>query len=273
MVATMEDLGNPFMEESGELLDMGTGAFMSDTVISDVRDAKKTGEKQYEEFQKKRILSQELPFSAPIKRNSLKLVRSREPGDVSSKPTRKKEKTMSIMQLLLAENSGRNIKPALCHENSTSPPSFTHNGQMHAGCKSDIIPCLVQRVPGLDQQIPFRTTAHIIDGPVIVHSLSPQKKANVSTFEDFAKLIFIPYILEILEHTKRLDLVFDDYLRDSPSLKQAARDRRGTGERCRVNLTAKIPKNWQSFLRSDENKKKLFTLLADVVDVTPVTEV
>ena len=37
---------------------------------------------------------------------------------------------------------------------------------------------------------------------------------------------------------------------------------RGEDRRCKVTLDGKIPKNWQSFLRNDENKLELFILLA-----------
>jgi hypothetical protein len=47
------------------------------------------------------------------------------------------------------------------------------------------------------------------------------------------------------------------------SLKQMAREKRGTGTRPRVLENTKIPTNWQAFLHVDENKTALFNFLAD----------
>jgi hypothetical protein len=47
------------------------------------------------------------------------------------------------------------------------------------------------------------------------------------------------------------------------SLKQSTREKRGDGLRKRVAANATTPGNWQSFLRSDDNKSELFTFLAE----------
>ena len=46
------------------------------------------------------------------------------------------------------------------------------------------------------------------------------------------------------------------------SLKTDTREKRGSGARRRVEPTVKIPSNWKSFLRVDDNKTELFGLLA-----------
>ncbi|XP_065068995.1 uncharacterized protein LOC135694220 [Rhopilema esculentum] len=63
---------------------------------------------------------------------------------------------------------------------------------------------------------------------------------------------------------QRVDVVFDRYI--SGSLKSETREGRGSGIRILVNEATPIWKNWQKFLRNDENKKELFHLLA--VDLT-----
>ena len=68
----------------------------------------------------------------------------------------------------------------------------------------------------------------------------------------------------------RLDLVFDVYL--PCSLKCGTREKRGIGTRTLVSVNSKIPKNWQDFLRVDENKTELFRYLADVVSGTDFSD-
>ena len=63
-------------------------------------------------------------------------------------------------------------------------------------------------------------------------------------------------------HT-RVDVVFDQYKLDS--LKSYTREVRGTGERQKVTLTGHVPNNWESFLRNNDNKTELYSLLAKIV--------
>ena len=72
--------------------------------------------------------------------------------------------------------------------------------------------------------------------------------------------MFIPFIRRQLETCSRVDIVWDVYLENS--LKTSARVKRGHGIRRRVLPDSKIPSNWHSFLRVDENKEELFKFLA-----------
>ena len=63
-----------------------------------------------------------------------------------------------------------------------------------------------------------------------------------------------------LEALKHICVVWDVYITDS--LKATARDKRGKGIRRRVEGRNSPPRNWQMFLRVDENKAELFELLA-----------
>ncbi len=81
------------------------------------------------------------------------------------------------------------------------------------------------------------------------------------TFKDYAADVFAPYIRRRIQHVQRLDIVWDRYIPNS--LKQATRDKRGTGERRHVLATTPLPSNWQSFLQVDSNKDELFMFLAE----------
>jgi len=60
---------------------------------------------------------------------------------------------------------------------------------------------------------------------------------------------------------ERTDLVWDKY--ESDSLKSTTRINRGQGGRRRVEPGVKLPVDWNSFLRVDDNKTKLFKYLAE----------
>ena len=97
----------------------------------------------------------------------------------------------------------------------------------------------------------------VIDGAAKVYMLTP---GNAKTFSEYASQIFLPYITSQLQHTRRVDIVWDDYFPDS--LKAETRKKRGEGIRRRVEPSSSIPGNWQAFLPIDENKVELFTFLA-----------
>ncbi len=105
----------------------------------------------------------------------------------------------------------------------------------------------------------------VLDGAAIVHMLQP---AVARTFKEYADQVFVPYIHAQLHDIQRLDIVWDVYLSDS--LKQGTRDNRGTGIRKRVEPKAKLPGNWQSFLRVDDNKTELFDYLGQSLMENPV---
>jgi len=86
------------------------------------------------------------------------------------------------------------------------------------------------------------------------------KPPTAKSFKDYAHEVFTPYILSKFQLTTRLDLVCDRYLPDS--LKGTTRAKRGKWVRRRVLGRASIPGNWASFLRVDNNKTELFSLLS-----------
>lgn len=94
----------------------------------------------------------------------------------------------------------------------------------------------------------------------IVHSL-PTSVA--STFDEYADLVFIPYVLSQLQHSPRVDIVWDVYTPDSP--KESTREKRGLGVRRKVAGKTKLPPNWSQFLRDPANKTELFGFLSSKV--------
>jgi hypothetical protein len=84
---------------------------------------------------------------------------------------------------------------------------------------------------------------------------------TASTFREYVAAVFIPYVTSQLQSAQRIDIIWDTYKDDS--LKSCTRDRRGSRARRRVALSVKIPPNWKSFLRVNENKTELFRFLAE----------
>ncbi|KAK3742923.1 hypothetical protein QZH41_015294 [Actinostola sp. cb2023] len=129
-------------------------------------------------------------------------------------------------------------------------------GEMRSGQKADLVKCL-EKVCKETTETPI-IEATVLDGAVIVQMLGPR---TATTFQEYIDMIFKPFMLKQLETVKRVDIVWDVYKPDS--LKKGAREKRGIGIRRRVLPSTRIPSNWHSFLRVDDNKEELFHLLAE----------
>ena len=94
LVSTIEEMGNPFTEDSSDLLALDSRNIADPAVIDTVRQIEKLGEEQYDAFVKERLISQTKPISDPIKKNNLPLF--------SRPPVR--EKTKSQLQVTSLRN-------------------------------------------------------------------------------------------------------------------------------------------------------------------------
>jgi hypothetical protein len=72
-VQAFEDLGNPFLEEGPDLIDLDQSVMMAADVLRNVENARNIGLKKYCLFLDDRIFNQKLPFNAPIKETRIQL--------------------------------------------------------------------------------------------------------------------------------------------------------------------------------------------------------
>ena len=100
----------------------------------------------------------------------------------------------------------------------------------------------------------------VFDGAAVVLA---HPSTIVSNFDSYAENVFIPFIMNHLQSSKRVDIVWDTY--KANSIKDSTREKRGKGQRRKVTGGTKIPINWRAFLQDNTNKKKLFALLTSRV--------
>ncbi|KAK3728106.1 hypothetical protein QZH41_014263 [Actinostola sp. cb2023] len=148
------------------------------------------------------------------------------------------------------------------HENQGCPPSLSKLGKLLLPSKkSELAECL-QSFTTPQSKMPDDVDAIIVDGAVVVNMIKPRSQR---TFADYSTQSFLPYVQSQLRHVKRVDIVWDEYF--ETSLKATTRDKRGLGSRRRVQPNNPLPRNWQQFLRNDENKRELFRFLAECASV------
>ena len=151
------------------------------------------------------------------------------------------------------------------HENHAYPPSLSQVGKLRFGTKADLTDCL-EKLCTSKGEAPVIDVI-ILDGVATINMLKP---VGANTFQDYAMLVFLPYIKAQLARVTRVDIIWDVYIPDS--LKSTARENRGNGVRRRVAAANSIQGNWQEFLLVDENKTELINFLAHEVVVYLSTE-
>lgn len=252
------EMGNPFEEDSTDLLVLDTHEIVDSNVSKSLKALETLGKKQFAEF--KEQLKTPSRFYEPIRKNKVPLF-SRKSKPVISKDkekmqTMKDDYNLFSRLFISCQNRQCDLEEFFQHENQSSPPALARAGQMHQGQKSQLLPLLEAQVTSVPDREP-PVDAFIIDGAALVNSLRP---SNGSTFEAYAMNEVLPKLQKYANGHKQLHIVFDVYREDS--LKSQTRQKRGTGVRRRVGGGTKTPTNWASFLRNDLNKTELFEFLA-----------
>jgi len=100
----------------------------------------------------------------------------------------------------------------------------------------------------------------IFGGAAVVHALP---STTVSTFDSYTENVFFPFILNRLQSSKRVDIVWDTY--KANIVKDSTREKGGKGQRRKITGDTKIPPDWKAFFQDNTNKKELFALLTSRV--------
>ena len=85
------------------------------------------------------------------------------------------------------------------HENHPYPPSQSDREILRLGKKSNLLSVLPAEA---EKEASVTFYVKVLDGAAIVHLLSTN---GVSTFDDYASGVFIPYIKKQIETSKQVD--------------------------------------------------------------------
>lgn len=264
LITSLENSGNPFLEESNDLIALHSKDIMDEDVVKTVMSIEKIGEDQCKQFLEERLQDKAKTLSDTLKKNSFStfVKKSTKKGSDKAKLKMLKEDCALFGRLYIAcQNRDGDIEEFFQFENQPWPPSLSQLGKLRSGTKSDLVKCL----PTPSNSKIENATAVILDGAVVVQMLLP---STASTFHDYFDEIFGPYVLRHLETASRVDIVFDVYI--NGSLKQSTREKRGSGQRRKVTSSTRIPTDWKGFLRVDDNKSELFNFLSEKVRPRPM---
>jgi hypothetical protein len=270
LVTAMSNMGNPFVEESGSIVVLDSKDVASTDMVNTVKQVEKIGKDQYDVYVKERLIDKTKSIMDTIKKNNLPLFsqpRKRVVSKAQMKISSLKSNCALFSRLYIGcQSRDGNLEEFFSHENQAYPPSLSQMGELYFGTKSNLAQCLESGVE-LGSNMP-EVDVIILDGAAIINMLAPR---NARTFSEYASNVFEPYVLSQLKHTRRVDIVFDQYISDS--LKSTTREKRGKGTRRKVTPGGTLPTNWSQFLRVDDNKTELFHFLSKyIVDALSTEE-
>ena len=137
LLKVLDELGNPFMETSTDLLVIDTRDVMDDAVAETVRNIEHLGKNQYEKFVTERLVLCTKPVTETLSRNKLPLF-SRPPIKMHSKQKAQIAALKSDCGLfsrlyISCQTRAGDLKQFFSHENQASPPSLSIGGKLRSG--------------------------------------------------------------------------------------------------------------------------------------------
>ena len=143
LINTMQEMGNPFTEDSQDLIALDSKQIMPKEVIDFVKGARMIGQYEYELFVTERLERGNVAITDTIKHNKVALF-----GTPTEKKRSNKEQKMvalkndcSLFSRLYIACQARegSLEEFLRHENQPFPPSLSVSGKLRHGKKSELI--------------------------------------------------------------------------------------------------------------------------------------
>ena len=258
--------------EVKQLTSLATNDVATDDIQQDILTAKKRGQELVHENLSKWLVRKDVPFFDPLKKNKSKTLATLYKTSVTNMQNENKvikADRKLLQRLLTASLAGRKIDmhDILQHELSNVPLSLAKmNGVLNTTTKSDLINILIgddtilHTLPAPTLQ---QTTCVLIDGHALIQTLG--KPHNCRTFEEYARAFFRSVTVNIDENVKRVDVVFDTYIKHS--IKSATRTKRSTKKRPVRRIIDRgdlpLPQVWANFISLSDNKADLARFLSE----------
>ena len=146
LVEVIDEMGNPFQEESGDLLVLDNRNVADPAIADSVRKIRKTGQDQYEAFMMQRVVDRTSSVTEPIKKNNLPMFSC--PPQTS--PSKAKQIVSSLKSdcalfsrlYIACQTREGDLENFFRHENHAYPPALSLLGKLRLGTKADLTGCL-----------------------------------------------------------------------------------------------------------------------------------
>ena len=140
LTGALEDLGNPFCENSSDLLVLDTRDLADTAVIDTLKQIEKLGQDQYDAYVSERLVNQTKPITDPIKRNNLPLF-SRPPVREKSRSQHqlsslKNDCSLFSRLYIASQIRDGDLEEFFEHENQACPPALSQMGKLRTGSQT-----------------------------------------------------------------------------------------------------------------------------------------
>ncbi|CAE1315726.1 unnamed protein product [Acanthosepion pharaonis] len=203
LTSVIEEMGNPFSEESTDLLSLDTKDIADPTAALLVASHLEKGKEQFQTFMDK-LKTDSQHFYQPIKWNNKDFFKtSTDPTEKSETQLLKEDCQLFSRLFISCQSRGCDLSQFFKHENQSFPPSLNKRGKLHVATKFDLVDVLQTKVE-LPNTKP-ETDVLIVDGAFLVNTVTPK------TFEEYARQDILPKVQYYSNNYKRTDINFDVY--------------------------------------------------------------
>ena len=146
LVGVVEQLGNPFEEESQDVVKLDTKEIAGPAAVETVMNAKRIGQEQFEAFTRECLLHRTKAVDDPIPRNKLKVFststpRSQSIGQQQLASIKNDSELFGCLYIGCQTRDG-DLEEFFHHENQARPPALSDGGSLCTSTKSDLLTCL-----------------------------------------------------------------------------------------------------------------------------------
>ena len=143
LISVIEEMGNPFCEDSADLLVLDTKEIVPKCVVEAVSGAKIKGQSMYDNYVEERLNKWSKPITDTIQRCNLPLFGTPEKRTSHKTGNQVADlksdcRLFSRLHIACQAREG-NLEEFFKHENSSSPPALSCHGQMCTGQNSELI--------------------------------------------------------------------------------------------------------------------------------------
>ena len=192
----LQSRGNPFEESSADLVTLDNKVCVDKSAATSVRVLESTGQEQYDYFRKNVLDTNDVPLTAPIKKNNLLLFheeKTRKNTALQKKAQHFKQHTELYGQaFIMLDSRGGNLEEFFRHESSSSPASLSSEGSINSCTKSDLLACIMEASASTELSADEKLVSPddygviVIDNGALINSL-PGTTVQGKTFEEYYK--------------------------------------------------------------------------------------
>ena len=232
---TLEEMGNPFQEETRDLLSLDTKDIASPDNAARIDTHLSTGTAYFEARLEALEHEDTSSIYAPIKKTKMDFFQPEKLRTIAKEKVMKEDCQLFSKLFISCQNRECDLQEFFRYENRPFLATLSDGGRLHVCQKSQLAVVLEGKVtlPGAEPL----TDAISINVSALVNTLPPRMS---NTFADYAEMEFIPKVDACARKYHRTDVVFDPY--QTLSLKSETRSNRSQGARRRVTGTGKFVK-------------------------------